>query len=159
MQTSLSSKTSGKHLAELYQRDFYIWLQTTAKLLREKKLDEIDWENLIEEVESMGRSEKKEIKSCLIVLIEHLLKLQYWEDEKTYNSRGWRKTIVEQRRQIQLSLEDSPSLRNLLDDMFIDCYHKAKKDTSNKYELSPQIFPSEPPFSLEDALNTDYFPK
>jgi Domain of unknown function DUF29 len=143
----------------LYDQDFYLWIQTTAKLLKEHRFDDVDWANLIEEIESMGRSEKKEVKSRLIVLLEHLLKLMYWEAEKTYNARGWRNTIVEQRRQISLSLEDSPSLRPLLGEMFPDCYRIAREDMLRKYQLSSDLFPTEPPFTLEDVLNSDYLPQ
>ena len=143
----------------LYEQDFYQWIQTTAKLLKERRFDDVAWESLIEEIESMGRSEKKEVKSRLIVIIEHLLKLMYWEAEKTYNARGWRNTIVEQRRQIGLSLEDSPSLRPLLREMFLDCYRIAREDALRKYQLSSDLFPTEPPFSLEDVLNSDYLPE
>jgi hypothetical protein len=113
----------------LYDRDFYLWIQTTTQLLKERRWENIDWENLIEEIESMGRSERKKLKNRLIVTIEHLLKLMYWQAEKTYNARGWRSTIVEQRRQINLSLEDSPSLKSLLREIFVDCYHIAREDT------------------------------
>ena len=100
--------------SNLYDRDFYLWLQTQAKLLRERKLEDVDFESLIEEIESRGRSEKKELKSRLTTLIEHLLKIQYWQSEKANNARGWRQTIVEQRRQIEYLLSDSPSLRAFL---------------------------------------------
>ena len=143
----------------LYEQDFYLWIQTTAQLLKDGRFEEVEWSNLIEEIESMGRSEKKELKSRLIVLIEHLLKLMYWESEKVYNARGWRNTVVEQRRQICLSLEDSPSLRSLLADMFLDCYHIAREDTVRKYQLSSNLFPLEPPFTLEYVLNYDYLPE
>ncbi|HBE58627.1 MAG TPA: DUF29 domain-containing protein [Cyanobacteria bacterium UBA11149] len=143
----------------LYEQDFYLWIQTTAQLLKERRFEEVEWSNLIEEIESMGRSEKKELKSRLIVLIEHLLKLMYWESEKAYNARGWRNTVVEQRRQICLSLEDSPSLRSLLVDMFRDSYHIAREDTLQKYQLSSNLFPLDPPFTLEDVLNSDYLPQ
>ena len=143
----------------LYEQDFYLWIQTTAKLLKERRFDDVDWDNLIEEIESMGRSEKKELKSRLIVLIEHLLKLMYWEAEKTYKARGWRDTIVEQRLQIQLSLEDSPSLRPVLTDLFLDCYQKARSNALRKYQLRADFFPAEPPFTLEDVLNPDDLPQ
>jgi Domain of unknown function DUF29 len=143
----------------LYEQDFYQWIQTTAKLLKDRRFEDVDWESLIEEIESMGRSERKEVKSRLIVLIEHLLKLMYWEAEKTYNASGWRDTIVEQRIQIELSLEDSPSLRPLLTDLFLDCYQKAGNTALRKYQLSADFFPAEPPFTLEDVLNPDYLPE
>lgn len=151
------SQSQLNHL--LYQQDFYLWIQTTTQLLKERRFEDVDWENLIEEIESMGRSEKKELKSRLIVLIEHLLKLMYWEAEKEYNARGWRNTIVEQRTQIELCLEDSPSLRLLLTDLFLNCYQKARSDALLKYQLPADFFPAEPPFKLEDVLNSDYLPE
>lgn len=145
--------------SKLYDRDFYLWLQIQAKLLRERKLEDVDFESLIEEIESMGRSEKKELKSRLTTLIEHLLKIHYWQSEKANNARGWRQTIVEQRRQIEYLLSDSPSLRAFLAEIWRECYVNARKDLIKKYELDAETFPSEPAFSLEDILNEDYIPE
>jgi len=142
----------------LYEQDYYLWLLQTSKLLQEGKLNQVDINNLIEEIDSMGRSEKKEIKSRLIILIEHLLKLNYWQAEKEYNARGWRNTVVEQRLQINLSFEDSPSLIKVLDESFLDCYNKARISTLQKYQLSGDLFPIQPPFSLEDILDSNYLP-
>lgn len=142
----------------LYDQDFYLWIQTTIQHLQERNLEQLDIENLIEEIDSMGRSEKKELKTPLVVLIEHLLKLQYWIEEKDDNARGWRNTIVEQRRQITYTLADSPSLKAILNDVFLPCYQDAKKDTINKYQLPSNLFPEEPPFSLDQVLNADFIP-
>lgn len=142
----------------LYEQDFYLWIQTTLQLLKERKLDRLDVKNLIEEIDSIGRSEKKELKTRLIVLIEHLLKLKYWTEEKDYNARGWRNTVVEQRRQITYTLEDSPSLKPVLNDVFLDCYEDARNDTLRKYQLPSKIFPEESPFSLVEVLNADFIP-
>lgn len=143
---------------KLYEQDFYLWIQTTVKLLSEGNLEQLDIENLIEEIDSMGRREKKELKTRLIVLIEHLLKLQYWTEEKDYNARGWRNTVVEQRRQIAYSLADSPSLKSILNDVFLECYQDARNDTLRKYELPSELFPEDSPFSLLDVLNADFLP-
>ncbi|MEY3401972.1 MAG: DUF29 domain-containing protein [Dolichospermum sp.] len=142
----------------LYDQDFYLWIQTTIQHLQERNLEQLDIENLIEEIDSMGRSEKKELKTRLVVLIEHLLKLQYWIEEKDDNARGWRNTVVEQRRQITYTLADSPSLKAILNDVFLPCYQDAKKDTINKYQLPSNLFPEEPPFSLAQVLNADFIP-
>ncbi|MBE9237632.1 DUF29 domain-containing protein [Anabaena aphanizomenioides LEGE 00250] len=143
---------------KLYDQDFYLWIQTTVKLLSEGKLEQLDIENLIEEIDSIGRREKKELKTRLIVLIEHLLKLQYWTEEKDYNARFWRNTVVEQRRQIAYSLADSPSLKSILNDVFLECYQDARNDTLRKYELPSELFPEDSPFSLSDVLNADFLP-
>lgn len=142
----------------LYGQDFYLWIQTTIQHLQERNLEQLDIENLIEEIDSMGRSEKKELKTRLVVLIEHLLKLQYWIEEKDDNAGGWRNTVVEQRRQITYTLADSPSLKAILNDVFLPCYQDAKKDTINKYQLPSNLFPEEPPFSLAQVLNADFIP-
>ncbi|MFN5954592.1 MAG: DUF29 domain-containing protein [Dolichospermum sp.] len=142
----------------LYDQDFYLWIQTTIQHLQERNLEQLDIENLIEEIDSMGRSEKKELKTRLVVLIEHLLKLQYWIEEKDDNARGWRNTVVEQRRQITYTLADSPSLKAILNDVFLPCYQDAKNDTINKYQLPSNLFPEEPPFSLAQVLNADFIP-
>jgi hypothetical protein len=92
------------------------------------------------------------------VLIEHLLKLQYWTTEKDYNARGWRNTIVEQRRQIAYTLADSPSLQAIVNDMFSDCYQDARNDTLRKYQLPSTLFPQESPFSLVEVLDPDFIP-
>lgn len=147
------------NLSELYDRDFYLWVQTTVQLLQERQLDRIDFESLIEEVESMGKREKKELKSRLTTLIEHLLKLKYWESEKANNARGWRQTVVEQRRQIQYLLEDSPSLKVLLFEVWTECYGNSRKDIIRKYELDPELFPAEPELMLDKILDEDYLPE
>lgn len=147
------------NLSELYDRDFYLWVQTTVQLLQERRLDRIDFESLIEEVESMGKREKKELKSRLTILIEHLLKLKYWESEKANNARGWRQTVVEQRRQIQYLLEDSPSLKVLLIEIWTECYGNARKDIIRKYRLEPELFPPEARLTLDDILDDDYIPE
>ncbi|MBD2301647.1 DUF29 domain-containing protein [Nostoc sp. FACHB-87] len=149
---------TNKNNKTLYEQDFYLWTQNTVKLLQEGKLEQLDITNLIEEIDSMGRSEKKELKNRLIILIEHLLKLQFWTAEKDDNSRGWRNTVVEQRRQIIYLLEDSPSLKSVLEDVFLDCYTNARNDTIRKYQLNSELFPKESPFSVTQILDADFIP-
>jgi len=91
-------------------------------------------------------------------LIEHLLKLQYWTTEKDCNARGWHNTIVEQRRQIAYTLVDSPSLKAIVNDMFLDCYQDARNDTLRKYQLPSNLFSQESPFSLFEVLDSDFIP-
>jgi hypothetical protein len=132
MSIEKSLVSSGK---SLYQEDFYGWLQETANLLKEHRFEKLDLENLIEEIETMGRSEKRELESPLTVIAEHLLKLTYWLTEKETNVQGWRSTVVEQRRQVQRLLRESPSLRRLIPEIWIDCYQAAREDTVRKYPL------------------------
>ena len=93
-------------LPDLYDRDYYLSLQTTSQLLRDRQLDRIDLEHLAEELEDMGKSEKRGIESNLEILLMHLLKYRY-QPEKQTNS--WRYTIYEHRDRIQKAFRDSPS--------------------------------------------------
>ena len=102
----------------LYEQDYNLWLEETVKKLRLRELSEIDLDNLIEELESMGRSDKRALKSLLTRLFEHLLKIAYWEYEREYNYRGWNGEIQNFRIQIKRLLKDSPSLKVYLVDNF-----------------------------------------
>jgi hypothetical protein len=88
--------------------DFYEWTQAQAKFLQLGQLDLLDLQNLAEEIEDMGRSEKRTLESRMEVLIMHLLK---WEFQPNLRSRSWELTIKEQRLRLQSLLDDSPSLK------------------------------------------------
>lgn len=133
----------------LYEQDFYLWTQKTAQQLKENQFNEVDIPNLIEEVESMGRSEKRELKSRLIILLMHLLKWHYQPEKR---SESWRSTITEQRICIEGLLEDSPSLKPLLSEVFEDCYQKARLKASDETKIKLIFFPKESPFTLEETL-------
>ena len=137
----------------LYEQDFYLWTQTIAQQLKENNFNEIDIPNLIEEIESMGRSEKRELKNRLIVLLMHLLKWQYQPEKR---SESWRSTISEQRICIETLLEDSPSLQPLLTEVFEDCYQKARLKASDETGIKSNFFPKESPFTLEETLKNSY---
>ncbi|MCC5600438.1 DUF29 domain-containing protein [Nostoc favosum] len=137
----------------LYEQDFYLWTQTIAQQLKENNFNEIDIPNLIEEIESMGRSEKRELKNRLIVLLMHLLKWQYQLEKR---SESWRSTISEQRICIETLLEDSPSLQPLLAEVFEDCYRKARLKASDETGIKLNFFPKESPFTLEETLKNTY---
>lgn len=146
-QTSIATTKS------LYDRDFYLWIKTTAQHLKEGQFNEIDIPNLIEEIESMGRSEKRELKSGLIVLLMHLLKWQYQPEKR---SESWRSTISEQRICIEGLLEDSPSLQPLISEVFDDCYQKARLKASEETGIKLNFFPKESPFTLEESLKASF---
>lgn len=135
----------------LYEQDFYLWTQTIVQKIKENKLNEIDLPNLIEEIESMGRSEKRELKSRLIVLLMHLIKWQYQPEKR---SESWRSTITEQRICIETLLEDSPSLQPLLTEVFEGCYQKARIKASDETGIKLIFFPKESPFTLEEILTS-----
>jgi hypothetical protein len=137
----------------LYNQDYYQWLIQTAKLLKEKKFTQLDLENLIEEIESLGKSEKRAISSNLIIVILHLLKWRYQPEQR---SNSWKSSIREHRRRMQELLTDSPSLKNYLPEILADCYLAAKKQASDETGLSVVAFPEECPFSLAESLDEDF---
>ncbi|GJE74631.1 MULTISPECIES: DUF29 domain-containing protein [Methylorubrum] len=141
--------------ADLYDTDFYAWTQAQAELLRQGRFDALDLGHLIEEVASVGASEKREIKNRLAVLIGHLLK---WMVQPGARSSSWTGTITEQRLQVHDVLEMSPSLRRYPAEVFARAYHSgrvlAAKDTGFDFAL----FPEQPPFTVEQALNLDFLP-
>jgi hypothetical protein len=142
-------------LKELYEIDNYSWIQETVKLLNEKKFNELDLENLIEEITAMGISQKRELKSRLRVLIMHLLKYKYQSNKI---SKSWLNTIIEQRRQLEDLLEFNPSLKSYLLEIIDRSYQDARKDGSKETGLPLKQFPVDNPFTVEQMLNEDWFP-
>lgn len=145
-------------LASLYETDYQLWLDETVGQLRAQDFSNLDVENLIEEIESLGRSEKNAISSYLMRLCEHLLKIQYWESERENCLRGWNVEITHFRLQIQEYLETSPSLKAFLRDNFPKQYKNGRKLFLKASELDATLIPEEPCFTLEQALDEDWLP-
>lgn len=97
-----------KPLPVSYDRDFMLWIDATVQLLKERRFAELDLENLIEEVEDLGRSNKSALRSNLIVVLLHLLKWKYQPEKR---SKSWQSSILEHRRHLEDDFEDSPSLK------------------------------------------------
>jgi hypothetical protein len=142
--------------SDLYEQDFYLWIQTTAELLKQGRLTELDLENLIDEIETMGRSEKKALRSNLEVVLMHLLKYKYQAEKR---SGGWRATIREHRKRLREALEESPSLKPYFGEVFGLCYDDARLLAADETELHPATFPEQSPFTPEQALNPDFLPE
>jgi hypothetical protein len=139
----------------LYERDFYAWLNDQAAKLRARSHNDIDWDNLSEEIESVGRSQKKEIRSRLELLIHHLLK---WQFQPGRRSESWRITIGEQRTFIPGIIEDSPSLASYPTEVFEKAYSAGRRKAIEETGLSANVFPSRPPFSVSEVLDDRYLP-
>lgn len=131
--------------------------QTVAQL-KAQDLSQVDLENLIEEIESLGRNEKHAISSYLMQLCEHLLKIKHWEFEREMCLRGWKREVINLRLQLQEALEDSPSLRLFLQDIFPKQYKNGRKLFLNASELEAKLIPEAPDFTLEQALDEDWLP-
>lgn len=142
--------------SELYKKDFYGWTQQQAELLREGKLSEVDVMNLVEEIEDMGGSEKREIESRLSVLFMHLLK---WRYQPTHRGQSWRLTIAEQRNRIARRLKKSPSLKSLLAELAEDAYSDARYGAARETGRELEVFPVDCPWTVEQALDDSYWPE
>jgi hypothetical protein len=114
-------------------------------------MDAIDWENLIDEIEGMGKSDRRALQSYLERLIEHLLKLKYWDAERDRCERGWKIEILEFRSRIERILEDSPSLKNYLTEIYPKAHHLAVARMSILFDL-----PSDASISESLALSNNF---
>ncbi|MBD2233876.1 DUF29 domain-containing protein [Phormidium tenue] len=142
----------------LYDIDYQLWLDETVAQLQSQNFSALDLENLIEEIESLGRSDQRSLKSYLRQLCEHFLKLRYWEADRERCFRGWNLEIANLRLEIQSILEDSPSLRNVLKERFGLEHGKARKTFLKASSLKPDLIPEEPDFTLEQVLDEDWLP-
>ncbi|MDX2216419.1 MAG: DUF29 domain-containing protein [Oculatellaceae cyanobacterium bins.114] len=139
----------------LYEADFIRWVEATAEQLRTKDYASVDWANLIEEVEDMSRRERKSLKSNLVVILLHLLKWQYQLDGR---GGSWRGSIREHRRRVNEDLKDSPSLLPYLQEIFTECYINAREQAADETELPLETFSLDCPYTVEQALNSEYLP-
>lgn len=139
-----------------YEEDFYAWTVEQARLLRSGELAGIDVENIAEEIESMGRSDQRQIKSRLIVLLAHLLK---WQMQPEMRSTSWSGTIREQRRKIEDLLSESPSLRPTVPEVLSRAYPEAREDAAEESGLAETAFPEACPFTPEEVLSRAFLPE
>lgn len=141
----------------LYNQDFLKWTQQQAEYLQKGYWAKLDVDNLVEELEALGRNEQREIGSYLQVLVMHLLKCQY---QPEYRTTSWDTTISNYRDKIQDCLEDAPSLQRFLQD--IDWvgkhYRRARRDAAKQMEKSIEILPTECPYTIVQILNPNLLP-
>jgi hypothetical protein len=139
----------------LYERDFHLWLEQQAALLREGRFDELDLANLIEEIEAMARRDRKAIKSNLVVLLTHILKHEFQPEQR---SSGWRGRVVEHRQRLRDDFEESPSLRPHAAEVFARAYADARERASAETGLALRAFPKSSPYTLEQTLDPRFLP-
>ena len=141
---------------QLYERDFYAWTVEQATALRSGQLRRVDLEHVAEEVEDMGKSQRRAVKSAATVILIHLLKYRYQPDHR---SNSWRVTLREHRRRVRDDLADSPSLRPYTDRVFAECYRDARAAAADESGLSISTFPTMCPFTLEQAFDSVFLPE
>ena len=139
-------------MSDLYDRDFYAWANEQAALLRAGRLSAADIAHIAEEIESMGRSEKRELTSRLAMLLAHLLK---WRFQPGRRGRSWQATIREQRSEVADVLADNPSLEARLDELLSNAYGKAVQIAIRETDLPEETFPAICPWSFEQAMGCE----
>ena len=138
-----------------HETDFYTWTQEQAALFRQGRLAEVDVENIIDEIESLGASQRQQLYNRLRVLLAHLLKWQY-EPERRGNS--WRLTIEEQRKRTSLVLRQNPGLKPSIGEVMEDAYDVAILRAARETKLKKSTFPIECPCSFAQVMDADFWP-
>jgi hypothetical protein len=145
-QTSISS---------LYERDFYAWTEEQANLLRHRQWHRLDAENLIEELESLGKQQRQELRHRLKVLLAHLLKWQYQPHKR---SRSWLATLRIQRREIIRLLQKNPSLQSYREEALLEAYQDSRDLAMGETDLPDRTFPIALPYPWENIIAEDFYP-
>ncbi|MBF0137892.1 MAG: DUF29 domain-containing protein [Magnetococcus sp. DMHC-1] len=138
-----------------HAHDFYAWANEQAALLRAGKLAAADIENIAEEIESMGRTEKRELVSRLTILLLHLLK---WQFQPTHRGHSWRMSIANARDDITDHLADNPSLHSHLVNAISSAYRRARRQASAETGHPENLFPDICPWSFEQMIDHDFWP-
>jgi hypothetical protein len=150
--------SSGRTAATTYDRDVILWSEEQARLLRAHRFAELDIEHLADEIEDVGKSEKRELASRMAVLLAHLLK---WRSQPENRSKSWRATIVVQRKRIVLALRETPSLKSVMrnrdwqEGVWLDAITQAQKETGLAEHESPEACP----WTMDQAADPDFWPE
>jgi len=134
---------------EDYEKDFFKWTKQQANYLEKKLFKNLDLQNLIEEIESLGKSEKRELRNYMVNLLMHKLKKEYQPSKYT---KSWDNTISNCLTAIDLIIEDSPSLKSKVPEIFSTSYEYAKQKAVNETGLDEEVFPEECPWKIEEVL-------
>jgi hypothetical protein len=138
-----------------YHSDFFAWANEQAALLRAGDLSAADVQNIAEEIESMGRSEKRELISRLTALLLHLLK---WQFQPMMRGRSWRLSIDGQRLDLEELLKDNPSLKAELDPSIAQAYRRALIEAERETGLGRETFPARCPYTFDQVMRDDFWP-
>jgi hypothetical protein len=148
-QANGSRRLNGVEGTRSYERDFFAWTQETARAIEAGRFDEIDRVALADEVESLGKRDRREIVSRLATIVTHLLKTKYQPEKQT---RSWQNTIDRERRELDLLLADSPSLKAQLPELLDNAYGNARGDFANETGIGIDVFPETCEWSVAEVL-------
>jgi len=132
-------------MSRLYDTDYHAWTRRTAADLRAGRLDAVDLCAVAEEIEDLGKSERRALESCLAQLLLHLLK---WDKQPELRGVSWQVSIRKQRRRLERILSESPSLRACLPELVVTAYEDAVDDAISETGLAPEVFPPVCPYTI-----------
>jgi hypothetical protein len=139
-----------------HDEDFYGWAVHTAQLLRDRKMNEVDFDGIVEEMEDMVSSNETQMINRLSLILAHLLK---WQFQPTMRGHSWIYTIREQRDQAKIHLRKNPSLKSKLNEILEDAYRISLSKAARETNLSAETFPTECPYTFEQVINDDFYPQ
>jgi hypothetical protein len=148
-------RKSAPRTAALYNADFYRWTQEQGDALRNRRIADVDWENVAEEIESLGRSDKRSIEGNLAIVLLHLLKWQHQSDKR---KGGWKSSIIEHRVRLLKLIAESPSLRAYPGEVLPEEYGFARQKASDETGLPESHFPESCPFTIQQVMDHDFYP-
>jgi hypothetical protein len=143
-------------MSDLYEKDGYTWAMQQADALRRRSANEIDWENVAEEIESVGKSQSSKLYSRYVVLLTHLLK---WVFQPERRSRSWEASIRVQRLDIARLIDANPGLQPKRDEIFGAAYSTARFAATGETDLPAETFPETNPFTLAEAMDETFWPE
>lgn len=155
--SSIETPLEGK-IGSLHDHDFYSWAKEQAALLKNRQANLLDYKNLAEELDDMGKSQESALVSAIKGALLHLLKLKYSPAENP--RKGWAISVSKQRTEIDIAIQENPGLKSKLNTIFSKAWKYARKEAifeCNIYNEYPNI-PEESPFSFDDVANEDFFP-
>jgi hypothetical protein len=145
--------------SELYERDYYAWLQDQVRALRERRIEDVDWENVAEEIDDLAKSERRGVESQMVRLLEHLLKLRYARETlRRNNARGWQLSVKDARIAAEKLLDESPSLRPLIPEMMGHAYRRGRLAALRKARLPDEAIPEGCPWMAEQIMDDNFLP-
>ncbi|MGL5079456.1 MAG: DUF29 domain-containing protein [Waterburya sp.] len=139
-------------IKELHEQDFNLWIEEIKQKIQNQDFVDMDWDNLLDEIDDMGKSEKRSLESYLQRLIEHILKLKYWESERKRNYRHWRAEVANFRNQINRLLKRNPSFKKYMEEIYPEIFAEVVQVRSLEFDIPNDIF-----IELEVIIKSNYF--
>ncbi len=153
----MTSVISPREQQELYEQDYYLWIEKTVEQIASQDFQHLDWQHIQEEIEALGIEQRRKVESYLKQLLIHLLLCRYWETEKERCQRGWYIEIANFRDELEFSFR-SKTLYNYFLTCIDKVYAKARRQAIRKTELPATLLPEQCPFTVEEILDDEFLP-